>query len=118
MDVAVLRRSALTNFWTHVTNDATNLLRSHPSRKSALQYLRVSFVVDLQNVLLRRYNTLEKNLISYGNYVGYIYFSRSPDLPTGVGGANSCWQCHRVLAIPSGVGNDSLPLHDSLLTMG
>src|SRR5436190_2666241 len=22
---------ALTNFWTHVTNDATNLLRSHPS---------------------------------------------------------------------------------------
>jgi hypothetical protein len=39
---------AVTEFWTRVTADATTQLRSHPSRKFALQYLRVSFVRDLQ----------------------------------------------------------------------
>src|SRR5208282_6033852 len=60
---------------------------------------------------------VETTCICYGSYGGYIYLSKSPDLPTTVGRlANHRWQaCQPTLVGTPLPAHDFLPLHDSSL---
>jgi hypothetical protein len=86
------------------------VFRIHPSYDSVMSELFDLFEELLTNdgVSIEMNERLTKNsffFISYGNYGGYIYFSKSHDLPTDVGIATGCWQYHRLLALPPVVGN-------------
>ena len=55
-----------------------------------IEYLECEYVCEIVPFCV------ETICISYGKYRGYLYLSKSPDLPTGVGNATGCRQCHRL----------------------